>query len=120
MTVLLLRPGSASARPCQGRSSLDRACAPAEYGSSREAQTGKISQSKCPRFQGTPEPTRHPAGLCQVRDEVLAEQFEVTVKVRVRTGLEDHRLREERVVLGVRRRAVVVQHRDDDDPSDIL
>ena len=44
MPALLRCPGSAGARPCPGRSSLDRACAPAEYGSYREARTGKISQ----------------------------------------------------------------------------
>ena len=44
MPALLSSQGSAGARPCQGRSSLDRGCAPAEYGSYREARTGKISQ----------------------------------------------------------------------------
>ena len=46
MPALLRRQVSAGTQPCQGRSSLDRACAPAEYGSSREARTGKISQVK--------------------------------------------------------------------------
>ena len=52
MPALLRRPGSAGARPCQGRSSLDRACAPAEYGSYREARTGKISQIEVSTLSG--------------------------------------------------------------------
>jgi hypothetical protein len=54
MSPLLRRPVSAGARPCQGRSSLDRACAPAEYGSYREARTGKISQFKVSTLSGEP------------------------------------------------------------------
>ena len=55
--ALLRRPGSAGARPCQGRSSLDRACALAEYGSYREARTGKISQIKVSTLSGEPRMT---------------------------------------------------------------
>jgi hypothetical protein len=62
MPALLRRPGSAGARPCQGRSSLDRACAPAEYGSYREAQTGKISQVKVPTLSGEPRLATKTAG----------------------------------------------------------
>ncbi len=54
MPALLRRPGSAGARPCQGRSSLDRTCAPAEYGSYREARTGKISQIEVSTLSGEP------------------------------------------------------------------
>ena len=54
MPALLRRPGSAGARPCQGRSSLDRACAPAEHGSYQEARTGKISQIKVSTLSGEP------------------------------------------------------------------
>ena len=56
MPVLLRRPVSAGARPCQGRSSLDRACAPAEYGSYRKARTGTISQIKVSTLRGEPRP----------------------------------------------------------------
>ena len=52
--ALLRRPASAGARPCQGRSSLDRACAPAEYGSYQEARTGKISQIEVSTLSGEP------------------------------------------------------------------
>ena len=54
MPALLRHPGSAGARPCQGRSSLDRASAPAECGSYRKARTGKISQIEVSAFRGTP------------------------------------------------------------------
>src|SRR5690242_6680440 len=50
--LLLRRPTSAGARACQGRSSLDRACAPAEHGSYREARTGKISQIEVSTLSG--------------------------------------------------------------------
>jgi hypothetical protein len=73
MPSLLRRPVSAGARPCPGRSSLDRACAPAEYGSYQEARTGKISQIKVSTLRGEPRATaqarawsravREPAGL---------------------------------------------------------
>src|SRR6185437_3059122 len=56
MPSLLRHPGSAGARPCQGRSSLDRACAPAEYGSYREARTDTISQVKVSTLSGEPRP----------------------------------------------------------------
>ena len=54
MPSLLRRPVSAGARPCQGRSSLDMACAPAEHGSYRKARTGMISQIKVSTLQGEP------------------------------------------------------------------
>src|SRR5580700_6866041 len=54
MPALLRRPACPGARPCQGRSSLDRACAPAEYGSYREARTGKISQFEVSTLSGEP------------------------------------------------------------------
>jgi hypothetical protein len=54
MPALLRRPGSAGARPCQGRSSLDRACAPAQHGSYQEARTGKISQFEVSTLSGEP------------------------------------------------------------------
>jgi hypothetical protein len=54
MSGLLRRSGSASAQPCQGRSSLDRACAPAEHGSYQEARTGKISQIEVSTLSGEP------------------------------------------------------------------
>jgi hypothetical protein len=54
MPALLRYPGSAGARPCPGRSSLDRACAPAEHGSYREARTGKISQIEVSTLSGEP------------------------------------------------------------------
>jgi hypothetical protein len=45
MPALLRRSGCPPARSlCPGHSSLDTDCAPAEYGSYREARTGKISQ----------------------------------------------------------------------------
>jgi len=52
MPALLRRPGSAGAQLCQGRSSLDRACAPAQHGSYREARTGKISPFKVSTLSG--------------------------------------------------------------------
>jgi hypothetical protein len=58
MTALLRYQGSSGARPCQGRSSLDRACAPAEYGSYREARTGKISQFEVSTLSGEPRKER--------------------------------------------------------------
>jgi hypothetical protein len=58
MSPLLRRPVSAGAQPCQGRTSLDRTCAPAEYGSYREARTGKISQFKVSTLSGEPRPER--------------------------------------------------------------
>src|SRR6201993_4479288 len=61
MATLLRRPGSAGAQPCPGRSSLDRACAPAEYDSYREARTGKISQIKVSTLSGEPR-RQHPVG----------------------------------------------------------
>ena len=54
MPALLRCQASPGARPCQGRSSLDRACAPAEYGSYREARTGKISQFEVSTLSGEP------------------------------------------------------------------
>jgi hypothetical protein len=54
MPALLRRPACPGARPCQGRSSLDRACAPAEHGSYREARTGTISQVKVSTLSGEP------------------------------------------------------------------
>ena len=54
MPALLRRPGSASARPSPGRSSPDRACAPAEHGSYREARTDTISQVKVSTLSGEP------------------------------------------------------------------
>ncbi len=54
MPALLRRPACPGARSCQGRSSLDRACAPAEYGSYQEARTGKISQVKVSTLSGEP------------------------------------------------------------------
>ena len=54
MPALLRYQGSAGARPCQGRSSLDRACAPAEYGSYQEARTGTISQFEVSTLSGEP------------------------------------------------------------------
>jgi hypothetical protein len=54
MPALLRRPACPGARPCQGRSSLDRACAPAEHGSYQEAQTGKISQIEVSTLPGEP------------------------------------------------------------------
>jgi hypothetical protein len=54
MTALLRSPGSAGARPCQGRSSLDRTCAPAEGGSYQEARTSKISQIEVSTLSGEP------------------------------------------------------------------
>ena len=56
MPALLRRPGSVGARPCSGRSSLDRACAPAQHGSYQEARTGKISQVKVSTLSGEPRP----------------------------------------------------------------
>ena len=58
MPALLRYQGSAGARPCQGRSSLDRACAPAEYGSYRKARIGKISQIGVSTLSGEPRPVR--------------------------------------------------------------
>ena len=52
MPPLLRRPAWPGARPCQGRSSLDRTCAPAEYGSYQEARTGKISQIEVSTLSG--------------------------------------------------------------------
>ena len=52
MPALPRRPACPGARPCQGRSSLDRACAPAEHGSYREARTGKISQIEVSTLSG--------------------------------------------------------------------
>src|SRR6185437_10130708 len=52
--ALLRCQGSAGARPCPGRSSLDRTCAPAEYGSYREARTGTISQIEVSTLSGEP------------------------------------------------------------------
>ena len=57
MPALLRHPGSAGTRPCQGCSYLDRACAPAEYGSYREARTGKISQFEVSTLSGEPRKT---------------------------------------------------------------
>src|SRR5713226_6303337 len=54
MPALPRRPASPGARPCQGRSSLDKACAPAEYGSCREARTGTISQIEVSTLSGEP------------------------------------------------------------------
>src|SRR5580700_11009180 len=54
MTELLRYQGLSGARPCQGRSSLDRACAPAEYGSYRKARTGKISHIRVSTLSGEP------------------------------------------------------------------
>jgi hypothetical protein len=54
MPALLRRPACPGARPCQGRSSLDRACAPAEHGSYRKARTGKISQIGVSTLSGEP------------------------------------------------------------------
>src|SRR6201996_6480064 len=63
MPALPRRPASAGARPCLGRSSLDRACAPAEYGSYREARTGKISQFEVSTLSGEPRVLRQSAWL---------------------------------------------------------
>ena len=57
MPALLRRPACPGARPCQGRSSLDRTCAPAEHGSYREARTGKISQIEVSTLSGEPRDT---------------------------------------------------------------
>jgi hypothetical protein len=54
MGRLLRRSASAGARPCQGRSSLDTACAPAEYGSYQEARTGMISQIEVSTLSAEP------------------------------------------------------------------
>jgi hypothetical protein len=54
MPMLLRCSASAGARSCQGRPSLDRACAPAEYGSYQEARTGKISPVKVSTLSGEP------------------------------------------------------------------
>ena len=54
MPALLRHPGSAGPQPCQGRSSLDRAIVPAEYGSYQEARTGKITQLKVSTLSGEP------------------------------------------------------------------
>ena len=72
MPLLLRRPGSARARPCQGRSSLDRVCAPAEHGSYREARTGKISQFEVSTLSGEPRESWH-QDRAAVRD--LVEQI---------------------------------------------
>jgi hypothetical protein len=48
------RPACSGARPYQGRSSLDRGLRPAEHGSNREAQTGKISQFEVSTLSGEP------------------------------------------------------------------
>ena len=64
MPALLRRPACPGARPCPGRSTLDKACAPAEYGSYREARTGKISQVEVPTLSGEPRLLRR---LCCVR-----------------------------------------------------
>ena len=64
MPALLRHPGSAGARPCQGRSSLDRACAPAHHGSHRGARTGTISPIKSVHaFSGPPVQCLGPVGL---------------------------------------------------------
>jgi hypothetical protein len=59
MPALLRRPACPGARPCQGSSSLDRACTPAEYGSYREARTGKISQVEVSTLSGEPRGHLH-------------------------------------------------------------
>src|SRR5262245_16606357 len=64
MSALLRRPACPGARSCQGRSSLDRACAPAEHGSYREARTSKISQIEVSTLSG--EPRRDVIGCMQV------------------------------------------------------
>jgi hypothetical protein len=64
MPALLRRPVSAGAQPCQGRSSLDMARAPAEYGSSREAQTGKITQIEVSTLPGEPRSSK--GSVCEV------------------------------------------------------
>ena len=47
---------AAGARPCQGRSSLDRACAPAViWQLSTKRGQARSAKSKCPRFEGNPE-----------------------------------------------------------------
>ena len=71
------RPGSAGARPRQGRSSsgltalrglhLDSACAPAVTWQLAEAGQGKIKPiSECPRFEGNPEPAARISRTCGV------------------------------------------------------
>jgi hypothetical protein len=72
MPALLRRPGSAGARPCQGRSSLDRACAPAEYGSYQEARTGKISPVKVSTLSGEPRSAWRSPGVSYRRGPELS------------------------------------------------
>src|ERR1700744_2253592 len=53
MPALLRRPGSAGARPSRGRPCLDRACAPAEYGSSGSTDKQDQPNQSVHVFRGT-------------------------------------------------------------------
>src|SRR6266571_8146284 len=75
LPALLRRPASAGARPCQGRSSLDRTCAPAEYGSYQAARTGKISHIKVSTLSGEPRRSFRDEDLLVVRGGVEPPTF---------------------------------------------
>src|SRR6266487_4391594 len=80
MPALLRRPASAGARPCQGRSSLDRTCAPAEYGSYQAARTGKISHIKVSTLSGEPRVTAFTCDHLGLRGSVLSDSGSAGVR----------------------------------------